>query len=208
MIISDVKKFVFVHIPKTGGTSIRTVLEKYATVGVWRHKVNGISPSKNRKLSKHAKAAVLRECLGPARWDSLFSFAFVRNPWDRIVSNYFYAKMHKKSVKHKFVAQRSFEEFVLWYGKNNASATPDMRLDTQSAYLVDATGNLLVDMIGRFENLFWDFSNICSKIGIKETVLHLNSSKHANYRNYYSKRTKEIVRDLFIDDVRRFNYSF
>ena len=159
--------FLFLHIPKTGGTSVRTAL--------------GMGTRPN-----HVRALWLwQEC--PEAFDK-FSFAFVRNPWDRMLS-YFY------------------------YQRGNDWETPDrfdrVEMVQQVDFIMDEAGKPLVDFIGRFENLAEDFATICGKIGIETPPLpHLNRSPHRHYRECYDDEAIEFVTDNFADDIAHFGYTF
>src|ERR1700722_1858945 len=91
MPLSQERSFAFVHIPKTGGTSITAALHG-AAIGL---ALVGASTQEQRDKLRikdawlhHIPSARLRRLLGPAAWDRYFTFAFVRNPWDWLVSIY------------------------------------------------------------------------------------------------------------------------
>ena len=173
MPVSHQKKCIFIHIIKTGGTSIEKVLGM-------------------RKL--HKKASYHRKMVGIKRWNNYFKFSFVRNPWDKMVSQYHYNS-------HLFVKNKTFEEYIKWWDLGNKISTfPPLN----SFYL-----DLDLDFIGRFENLQNDFDFVCKQIGMPPTRLpHLNKSRHKRYIDYYSKETAEIVRRRFREDIRLFGYKF
>ena len=73
----------------------------------------------------------------------------------------------------------------------------------------DEQGNLIVDFVGKIENLDADFKYICKKIGIPQIDLpHLNQTKKEGYRKYYNERTADLIRQAYKDDVETFNYEF
>lgn len=206
MIISHTKKFGFIHVPKAGGTSVRSVLSPYATVGVWQHKVGSLAPNPDRRMSKHAKAGVVRSVIGADVWSSLFTFAFVRNPWDRLVSNYFYAKEHPKSAKYIFVANRTFTEFVEWHAQNRTPPEA-LRIDPQFAYL-SVSNKIIMSKVYKLEKVDEAFAAVCKRLGIKNTLPHINRSKHRDYRSYYTSDTKNMVKKIFEKDIDYFRYTF
>ena len=160
--------FVFIHIPKTGGTSIRTAL--------------GMA-----SVPYHLTARDMWQIYPESR--SKFSFAFVRNPWDRIVS---YA--HSLRVGGDW---HQPDKFARW------------DLIPQVDFILDDAGKPLVDFIGRFETLAEDFATICGHIGIPTPPLpHVNSSEHRHYRDYYDDADRQFIAKTYAEDIERFGYSF
>lgn len=160
--------FVFVHINKTGGTSIRHALNL------------GLTPY-------HLTAREIRERY-PESCDK-FSFALVRNPWDRLVS-----------------FGHSLRIPVDW---NEPNKFDRLDLRPQVDFIMDEAGQPMVDFIGRYENLAEDFATICDRIGIPTPPLpHLNASRHRHYRDYYDESAKQFVAEKYAEDIERFGYSF
>jgi predicted nucleic acid-binding protein len=178
-------KFIFIHIIKTGGVSIATAL--------------------NTPQRRHITALETKNVVGDKIWNAYFKFAFVRNPWDKIVSQYHYNGINfcKKIVGKEL----SFEEYVVELidkDKKYTTYEPSNFLN-----IVDENGKVILDYIGRFEDLQNDFNIICDKIGVKRFKLpHKNSSKHKHYREYYNSRTKRIVAEKFAQDIEYFGYKF
>ena len=76
-------------------------------------------------------------------------------------------------------------------------------------WLTNPNGKILVDFIGKFENLESDYDYICEKLNIKDHKLpHKNKSKRKNYREYYNDSTKQIIADWYKKDIDYFNYKF
>ena len=204
MLISLDKKLLFVHIQKTGGTSIAQQLRKRV-------------PDVKSIFGTHDHARWARSSLGET-YSELFRFAFVRNPWDRLVS--WYSMIEQCAALPRWKEQRlwryvletstSFEEFVL-----KCTATIDDRdgrksfVFNQLDYVTDEDGRVIVDFIGRYENLAQDASRLFATIGLGEVSLsHANRSKHRHYTDYYSNLTREIVAERFARDIAFFNYRF
>jgi len=199
MLVSEKNKFIFIHIQKTAGNSITEFLK------------NNI-PDLKPILNKHDFAIQGKHKLGD-QWDDYFKFAFVRNPWDRLVS--WYSMIKDKNQKNKFgkyVTENSsnFEEFI----KNCTDIIQDndgikSAEFNQLDYLIDENGNIIVDFIGRFENLEEDFNKIIKKLNMPELKLPiLNSSKHEDYKKYYNEETKKIIEKRFKKDIDFFKYKF
>jgi hypothetical protein len=156
----------------------------------------------------HLPAVVLRELVSPDIWDGYFTFAFVRNPWDRMVSTYHYLKMlmsrpgaKERQPDNFAIIERSpdFASFLRW----SRLTENDM-----ASLLVDDNGVLLVDFVGRFERLQEDMARISERIGVPLELPHLNASEHNDYRGYYTPATRAIVAKNFARDIERFEYVF
>ncbi len=191
MIISNKYKFVFVHIWKTGGTSIRAALEKYADFS-----------SEEGSAEQHLKASeIKKDYFKENDWDNYFSFAVSRNPYDWVVSVYHYITQNKENSRHKEVKDMgSFREFI----------KKEMRKDktSQKDFITDDDGKLLVNFVLKFENVEKDFEEVCRKIGIKEKLPHMNKSSRRDYKEYYDEETKRLVEGCFKEDLDFFGYSF
>jgi hypothetical protein len=194
---------IFVHIPRTGGTSIETALGVSSDARVENTSLmfgRIASPAlKSRALStdflQHLTASELRDLLGD-EFKDYFRFAFVRNPWERMVSVYFY---HRKVTGQTM----SFHEFLKWGEDHQRN-----HLVPQHEFVVDKDGNLLVDFVGRFERMSEDFSKVCAALKIERELPHLNAATIGDYRSCYNDATREIVDRIYGEDIERFNYAF
>ncbi len=218
MLISYKKGFLFVHIAKTGGTSVRSALRKYRwggwyTLPLWlasqasqctrpRHKLG-------LKFPRHAKAIAAKEMLPEAVYQELFKFVFVRNPWDLQVSSYHHILREKpESIRNV----RSFPDFLRL--KFDPDRPYDYMLDTsaelQHEYIVDLQGRVIVDFIGRFENIEEDFHEVCQQIGIKTPPLpHLRKAEERDdYRRYYTDELAELIGNHYRRDLELLDYRF
>ena len=86
-------------------------------------------------------------------------------------------------------------------------ATEHARL-LQKDFVASPEGDLLVDFVGRFENLEEDFGKVCSAIGANADLLHLNQSRHGDYRLHYTEYTRRLVEEAWAEDVQFFGYQF
>lgn len=217
MLLSLRYKFLFVHIAKTGGTSVRDSLWYYKWTDPYRipqflcSKLSGLAGHRiGAKFPRHAKAIAAQEMLPREVYEGLFKFAFVRNPWDLQVSSWHHLRRERPDL---VAGIADFEAFLDW--KLDPARPPqyhaDMSTVTQADYLVDLHGKLIVDFVGRYENLQEDFAEACRRIAIKQPKL-LHSRKAGDrkndYRAYYSDRTAQRVADFYQADVERFGYRF
>ena len=205
MLISREKKILFVHIQKTGGTSIAKILKKFI-------------PGVNEYLGTHDHASRAKNALG-GEYDSYYRFAFVRNPWDRLVSWYMMIKQKaevipsdKQNRLFEYVLNNSsdFEDFVL-----NCTHTIDdvdgrkSFLYNQYDYISDENGTLIVDFVGRYERYGSDLRAVLDRMGLRNVEIpHVNKSEHLHYSAYYTQRTRDIVAERYERDIREFAYSF
>lgn len=178
---------IFVHINKTGGSSIEVAL--------------GLP-------FQHRTALELRQDLGEERWRSRFSFAFVRNPWDRIASHYAYrVKTDQTGLGDRHIG---FNDWVrLAYGERDPRYydQPKMFMP-QTHWIADTAGEIMVDFVGRFERLEHDFATVCERLGRQARLPHLKRSGGSAPVEEYSDEAVEIVRTRFAEDIERFGYRF
>lgn len=134
------------------------------------------------------------------QFKNYFSFAFVRNPWDWELSHYKYILRSKPHHYHQEVSALSdFSEYIRW--------RCDGRFKLQEDF-VTLNDEVIVDFVGRFENLASDFQFVCDRIGVKTTLVKLNSTRRTSYREHYDDRTAELVRQTYLCDIIRFGYKF
>ena len=210
MLISYSHRFIFIHVYKVAGMSIRDALKPYSfnpnvflptrllrMIGV--HKV--VRHHRLKKLGGHARAREVRDAFPAKIFDEFYKFAFVRNPWDWQVSLYHFAL--KDPTHHQNELMKSFggfEKYVEW------RVNEDVKL--QKDFLVDERGELLVDFIGRFETLERDFNEVCERVGVSSRLPHLNKTPRKSYTEYYTPRTAALIAEAFKEDVEFFGYDF
>jgi hypothetical protein len=199
--ISFQKRFLFVHIPKTAGNSIQSVLRDYSEdeLVALRGEQDGVERFGLRnpkyKIKKHSTLAEYRAALGEAEFGSLYKFTCVRNPWDRMVSYYF-----TPTQKAEAWDRKKFRKII----SNAVSVADYLRLNQGEK---DPFSN--VDSIMRFENLADDFSVVCAALDISPTTLpQYNRSDREHYSKYYDKELRELVRARFAAEIERFGYTF
>jgi hypothetical protein len=200
MIISHEKKFIFVHIPKTGGTSISHCLKRYASYNVsGEYRLKGkkiLHPS----LKKHAQASQIKKYVSKKVWDSYFKFALVRNPWDLFVSLYFWLKPRSEILKKKL-----FKQFLVDFYKDLESAK--LMGGGQTPFIYEG-GRCLVDFVGSFEDYDNSIKIIEKRIGVPIETPHIFKTNHKHYSAYYNSKTKRIVAEVCSKDIKNFGYSF
>lgn len=208
------KNIIFIWIPKTAGTSIWSHLVKQGNSvdKLW------IQPDKfkNQKIVTFGHISIpsllSQGIMSAYYFNNSFKFAFVRNPWDRLVSLYYYFRSNRTYKKRYISTIKDFDFFcknlhVPTIGFYNVKGLS--QCNNQADWLLDKDGRLLVDFIGRFENLQEDYKKVCDIIGLKPIRLpHLKKTKRYHYSVYYNKETKQIIADRFKKDIGMFNYDF
>ena len=197
MVISDKLRCIFVHIQKTGGISIESVLRQ-GDPAIGSHLHEG---------RRHLSAREIAPLVQPSQWSDYFKFAFVRNPWDRLVSWHCMCVQSKNPNRFADYVQRcapTFEAFVTRAVTGPGEKTTRNQLD----YLTDAHGAMIVDFVGRYETLNEDFAQVRQRLQLSAELPHANQSSHRDYREYYTAETREIVAQRFARDIRQFGYEF
>jgi len=179
--------FEFIHINKTGGSSVEKAL--------------------NMPL-EHKTALEKIEEIGYDVWNRRLTFTVIRNPWDKVVSHYHYrvktnqTSLSKKSIGFREWLQRAYRDRDPFYYDDPKMFMPQMD------WLSDSDGNLLVDEIIRFEHLNQEFSVVMKKLGKRVNLPHVKSSKRGNYKSYYDDDAVQIVQNCFEKDIDFFGYTF
>lgn len=200
MILSDKKRFIFIHVPKTGGTSITQALKPYATVGVHKqYAVNGTTLPK--EVMKHARASVVKRYVASNKWDSYFKFGFVRNPWDLLVSMYHWQKTYRSADF------KNFEDYIFRFKNAYAQKRTKLLIGGQRAYVMSG-GTKIVNRVCRYENFNKELEFLEEKLGVPLDLKYINKTQHRHYRDYYTKSTTSIVSTIFKEDIAKFNYHF
>ena len=212
MPVSYEHKFIFIHIPKCAGSSIRKALKNAGVLLDWEGPVRPEHKAKysiNEKWLHHLQAPALKSLLPENVWDTFFKFTFVRNPWDRLVSEYHFNKRMYAINPHFRLRRPEWTQsldkssnFDEWIKLGIEYVRPSM------GFISDENGKLLVDFVGRHENLQQDFQYACDRIGIHAELPHEMRSEHAAYRSYYSEDTKKVVQQHFAEEIDLFQYGF
>jgi hypothetical protein len=216
MLLSLRYGFLFVHIPKTGGTSIRVALRRYKWRDPYRillfflSRLSSLSGHRLAcKLPRHAKAIAAYEMLPRDLFQKLFKFAFVRNPWDLQVSSFHHIQRERPHLLKGTTEFESFLRMKLSRGRNYVYHF-DVSNEPQSDYIVDMHRNVIVDFVGRYEHFDGDFEEVCKRIGIPRTGLphKRQAGERSDYRKYYNDATAQLIADHFKSDIDMFGYSF
>lgn len=217
MLLSHRYNFLFVHVAKTGGTSVRSALnklrwhDKYYALMFICHRFSHLTGHKiGTKFPRHSKIIAAKEMLPEEVFQDLFKFTFVRNPWDLQVSSFHHIKRERPQHMNGI---EDFNEFMRW--KFNPERPYQYHIDTslqlQSDYVVDLHGNVLTDFIGHNERLQDDFNHVCDHIGIGRIDLPRKrqaTDRKTDFRQYYDDDVAELVAHHFAKDIDILGYQF
>jgi hypothetical protein len=205
-------KCLFIHMPRTGGNSINAACTQAAT----RSSVAWASPRTWSRASEFVTFShwPIRELLRfrilrQSDLDDRFAFTFVRNPWDRLVSFYHYARRHPGLNKLGPVSRdfNGFANFICTgrfpvLGPYNYSGLSQAR--PQSDWLRDVDCNIY-----RFERLAAEWERLCGDLGIAGTLPHKSESVgRKQYSAYYDDDTADNVGAFYREDIERFGYEY
>ena len=207
MIISKRHKFIFTAIPKTGTHSVRRALREHLAEG--DHEQVGLFVQKRLPFAVlaalghgHISLMQVRPFLGEEEFAACLKFSFVRNPFDRFVSYCAFVtredgeflRRPREVMRHFLFKERPLDHLLF---------------QPQHTFVTDGEGRLLVDMVGRVEEMQLCYDAICDRIGVPRSILDkINSTEHGKFREYYDAELVEGVADIYGRDLELFGYSF
>jgi hypothetical protein len=191
MIISHIKKLVFIHVQRTGGTSFSNILRQELVDDI-------------ETFSQHCNAMMVDADFFE-KYSDYYKFGFTRNPWERILSWYSLIYMNdQKSMAEERIRLEKFIEYDLAADFTNHSFYYNT-LD----YFINKNGDLVADKIFRFENINNEIRTIANqfKLNLIETpVVNVTSPK--DYREYYTDKSRTLIAQKCKKDIEYFNYTF
>jgi len=200
-------KIWFVDIPRTGSTSIKASLASihgrvFGKYGVRQGVKKGL-------ISDHTTALEMRDLLGEDIWEDIFSFAFVRNPWDRMVSLYLYRTQIEQ------VTDMTFKDYVVQLCKHGPES--HYLFDFHAfhyenwQYVCNDKGEQIVDFVGKYENRSEDLKTVseCTNISYQYLIKHKYSvTDRTHYSEYYDDETRQLIAERYARDIELFDYQF
>lgn len=210
-------KAIFIHVHKTGGSYIASVLKEYYgfqtyylkrpdhdTFCLNRRKNPHQKNYENRihgvyvyyKTSPHLNAKMN---MTPQKWESYYKFAFIRNPYDRIISGWNH--MNKQIPFETYVKMKNFVtdmEFIHVFMN-------------QAKHIMNERGQIITNFIGHFETLEEDLDKVLNHLKVFYRIHNpyqiVNSHKHLHFSSYYDQETLNNVNLLIEEDLKHFNYK-
>jgi len=205
------RKIVFIHIPKTGGQSIEHFLfpdynfnedENKTIMYGWNNKVGWLNHLTCSEIKSYGN-------IPDKKYEEYFKFTFVRNPWERLISEYAWKFYNNFKLFKQFCIDISEMNYENWISNYKDPLAFVQHIKAQHEYIYDSKGNLEINFLGKYENFNRDFQSICEGTNLKYNEPYFyNKSKHKHYTYYYDKLTKELVSRIYKDDIEIFNYSF
>jgi hypothetical protein len=206
MILSYKYNYIFLKAHKVGGTSVQLALSgsvgpKDIVSRVAKYDPNrdlsryNVRPQNHGNFTQHMRPWEIIDEIGRERWDDLFKFTCVRNPWDMTVSMYYYSKADKKLTFNQWMRRCSCnnQAFVFW---------EDTKEEVCNDYI-------------RFERLQKDYNRICRIIGVRPTKLPITKNivakkprKKNMHRKVHDAKTVEIVARKYKQYIERFGYEY
>ncbi|MGH1464953.1 MAG: sulfotransferase family 2 domain-containing protein [Cognatishimia sp.] len=214
MIISRGRRFLFVHIPKTGGTALALALEARAmkddimtgdTPKALKRRRRLKEVQTSGRLWKHSGLSDIEGLVTAQDIQGLFTFTLVRNPWDRAVSYYHW--LRDQSFEHAAVSLSkvlTFNEFIA-----HAQTKSSFMTNPYARYLTMRSGVEKCDLYIRLEHFKADAQPLFDHLGFTLELQRVNSSERdADYRQYYSDESAAIVAECCAADIKRFGFSY
>lgn len=211
--ISNTHKFVYVSGGRNATGAIHAALQKIPNVKFYEPAKKNSSLWK--KFDKHMPARYIKENIGVDVWDDYFKFTFVRNTYSWVVSSFFFwVKIgRQKMPKDCIMTMDNFKEVVRYY-KTDVGRRYDefSNIRSQHSFICDSNKNIILDFVGRFENLQKDFNHICDKLKVKQIPLTLQNSSQASkvdwkihYKN--NPEAKDYIYQNWKRDIDAFNFK-
>lgn len=190
----DDNRSIFVHIPKCVGVSVSRALFGNLAGG-------------------HTTLEEYLDIFEPRCIIDYFKFTVVRNPWDRVVSAYFFLKhgglgeSDRSLFEKELGGFRDFGDFVKnWINRSNIWKWYHFR--PQHHYMLDKRQKVHLDFVAFTENIDSDFATIAHRMGLGRALPKSNRSDHSRYQDYYSDETADIVARTYAEDIEMLGYTF
>ncbi|MGB3516786.1 MAG: sulfotransferase family 2 domain-containing protein [Elainellaceae cyanobacterium] len=214
MIVSHKHKFVFIKTAKTAGTSIEIALSKFCgdddiitpitPVDEELRKSLGYRTAQNyttvdgEDIRPHVAARRVRKLISRRVWNQYYTFCFERNPWDKIVSLYYY--------RFRKGPRPSINDFI--------KSEQNKRFRRKGFDLYTIKGSIVVNRVCLYESLEEHLNDVLhNKLGIQESI-ELPRAKgnlrpaNTSYREILDPESVDIITHLFSEEIQLFGYQF
>ncbi|RLA47156.1 MAG: hypothetical protein DRR42_17805 [Gammaproteobacteria bacterium] len=190
----DDKQVIFLHVPKTGGTTIKRLF------GI--SQLDDPDPAIRPSL-QHLTCELLRQKIGDEKYVQYYKFAFVRNPWARIVSDYFWRQQLPKKRPilpfQEFVANA---KKVVLEGRYYEQEFGDHFIP-QLSYTVD------IDDVFRFDKFEQGIQAVAAKLDVNiDPITPKETKPYDRYWEYYDDKTRSVIHDIYSGEIEQFGFEF
>lgn len=198
--ISFQKKVVFIHITKCAGSSIERVLADETSILLSGHlgRVFGRpckAPWNHMTLTEMIESQII-----PIKAiDKFYKFAVIRNPWSRLVSEYFY-------LKPRLNLSNDVKKELIYLADHNTTGIYGNHCLQQNIYVKN--NHVTLDDVFKFEDLHVEWKNISSRLAVNADLPVINRSNNKHYTEYYDDESKQIIASKYEADIKTFNYEY
>jgi hypothetical protein len=205
-LISHAYRCIFIHIPRTGGSSVETVLwpGERTEADLW---MGFTTPFGNRYQTgglQHLTALHVREAVGAQTFDAYLKFAIVRNPWDKAVSQY--AFMRRRPDLRELLGMQQDDDFRTYL--RLIQSAPHVQWQPQRSFVCDERGESMIDHTLRYEEFDKSVASMLQRLGVDAPVPHVHGAERGQTADYYDDETRAMVANHYRDDIAYFAYSF
>lgn len=205
--ISHRHQCIFVHIPKCGGSSVEEILwpEPRHVHDLWMGFLDRYHNKYQTGGLQHLLARQIRQEVGPHVFDAYFKFAFVRDPFDKAVSQYHY--MRGRDDLREFIGMRQDDSFKTYLRLTRQRV--HVQWEEQWKFVLDERGRPMMDFVGRFESFEADVRRVLDRLSVAApTIPHTNRTERGRYEDYYDDEAAAIVASMYHRDLDLFGYAF
>ena len=209
--INTEDKVIFLHVPKTGGCSVESLLVKNNYNPKYRHLTLGQMKVPEKELDEYT------------------IFTIIRNPWDRVLSNFFYSvgEGRARTWMDGATTFAAYLDNVKKTYESNGGLDKKLSKGSLRHTSVNSIGYWINGYSGpvhelRFETLSQDWNEFKGNIGIQTALPHVNKntskskkskkqfarSYNSNYRDFYTVSERDLVRELYKGDIEKYGYTF
>lgn len=190
----DEKRVIFLHVPKTGGTTVKRAFNI--------RKLDDPDPTV-RPSPQHLTCDLLRDHIGDDKYWSYYKFAFVRNPWARLVSSYFWRQQLPK--------ERPVIPFKIFIENARIAVVSGQYYEHEFAdhFIPQTEFTRDADDVFKFEFFENGMRSIAAKLSMKLSALEGKPARpYDRYWEHYDSYTRSIIADIYRDEIERFSYEF